>query len=118
MENFDPNAGKPMKFSAAKRWTAAYQAAEKERTGNPNPVKAHSFGINKINELLKGAQGLKIYPGYDPKGNVHMILVAIDAEGNDMTAQAIADPEVSSVELLQYSCLCPPCGCSNVENGL
>ena len=108
MANFDPNAGRAMDLASARKWTAAYQAEERKRTGNPNPVKAHAFGVNKINELMKGASGLRIYPGYDDEGNVHMILVALDAEGNDSLKVALGSLEEVSSEILQYGSACPP----------
>jgi len=117
MANFDPNAGRAMDLASARKWTAAYQAEERKRTGNPNPVKAHAFGVNKINELMKGASGLRIYPGYDSGGNVHMILVALDAQGHDILNVALGSPDAVSNEILQYSSTCPP-DCDSLESKL
>lgn len=107
---FNRKTGENMKMSAAKRWMEAYVASEKERTGNADPVRAHDFGADRVNELLSqpGAQGLRICPALDPKGNPHMILIAVNDQGKEMTAQALADPESKSSQLLQYGSTCPP----------
>jgi len=115
--DFSKTTGRAMDLTSARKWTAAYQESEKQRTGNPTPVKAHAFGADKINELMQGASGIRIYPGHDDNGEPHMILVAVDDQGNDLTAKAIVDPASATSDVLQYSSQCPPI-CSNSISGL
>lgn len=108
-----------MDLETAREWTAGYQASEKERTGQESPVKAHAFGKSRIGDLMsqEGAVALRIYPAHDGDGNVHMVLVAVDSEGDNIVGGALSGTSSPSDNLLQYGGQCPPF-CGSSEAGL
>jgi len=57
------------------------------RAQNPGETIAHFFGKDKLQELLdqQGAVGIRMYYGIDNDGKKQLVLVAADADQNDMT---------------------------------
>ena len=59
---------------------------EEYRDKNPNETIAHFFGNQKLKQLMdqEGAVGLRMYYGTDEDGNKQLVLVAADADQNDI----------------------------------
>ncbi|GAB5418447.1 MAG: hypothetical protein Crog4KO_33390 [Crocinitomicaceae bacterium] len=58
----------------------------KYRDQNPNQIIGHFFGSNKLKQLMlqEGAVGLRMYYGLDEDNNKQLVLVAVDADQNDI----------------------------------
>ncbi len=108
-----------MDLETAREWTANYQGSETERTGQESPIKAHAFGKSRIAGLMsqEGAVALRIYPAHDGEGNVHMVLVAVDPNGDNIVGEALSGTSSPSDNLLQYGGQCPP-DCGSTQSGL
>lgn len=87
--------------SKAAKMAKKYQKFRKEVeksivNGAPLPANSpalgisYSFNATRIKKILKepGAVGLRIYPGVNDDNNVTMILVAFDADGNNINYTA------------------------------
>jgi hypothetical protein len=101
--SFNGDESESVTLSNAATWTAAFRSA------NPNAIKGHFFGKNKINDILNqsGCVGIRIYNGID-NGTPVLILVGVTSNENDMTSGTIIERAV----------LCPPyCGTGNSLNG-
>ena len=75
-------------LSQAQNWASAWQEAYS--------IKAFLFKVSNI-DLLAGEEGFKsirIYGGLDAIGNVTMIIVGVDAEGNDIIDENSTDPNI------------------------
>lgn len=84
--SIDPNTGGPIPLPTAIQWTTNF------RNQNPGAVKAHFFGSVIIQNILnQGAIGIRMYNGIDNLNAPQIILVGVDAAGNDMTTGIIAD---------------------------
>ena len=77
---FDGNEGKSVTLEQAKRWTKRY------RDENPGAVKAHFYGCEKIQEILKepGCMGIRIYYGIDEEGKKKLVLVGATKDQNNI----------------------------------
>lgn len=96
----------------AKQWAANYKATIK-----PGDTEAHYFGGDIIRRLLNedGSVGIRIYYAIDDQDKKQLLLVGVDADGNNLLPQ-----EGSSVEtvendggpiIVNHSFPCPPaCG--------
>ena len=84
--------------AAADKWAKRYQKFIKDLNkavaeGTPPPANtpeigyAFSFNKKSVQKILKvvHAVGLRIYPGINDEGRLTMILVAFDADGNNIT---------------------------------
>ena len=82
----------------ADKWAKRYQKFVKDlakavAAGTPpppnTPALGYAFSFNKksVQKVLRetSAVGLRIYPGINDEGKLTMILVAFDAEGNNIT---------------------------------
>ena len=79
----------------------AVELARQHRKDHPGEPKAHFFHRAAFDDLLaqKGAQGIRIYRGKGKGGTHHLVMVAVDGSGTDMTASS----------LIMEQCLpCPP----------
>jgi len=99
--NITPNTGGPISLPQAIQWTTNF------RSTNANAVKAHFFGEVIINQILSqpGCIGLRLYNAIDDNNEPKILLVGVDANGDDMTNDTIAD----------FSAPCPSqCGLNTV----
>jgi len=64
----------------------AANLTSKYRSKNPNARRAHFFGKDILNQLLEidGAMGIRMYHGIDEEGKKELVLVAADADENDI----------------------------------
>lgn len=95
--------GEPITLSKGASFTAAYRAA------HPTWIKGHLFGKDILNDILgqSGCMGIRMYYGLEG-GVQQLVLVGVDASGNDMTTGIIGDK----------SDACPNvCGTANSLNG-
>jgi hypothetical protein len=124
--------GKAKAVKMAKKYQKFRKELEKAvETGTPLSSKSpalsisYAFNAKSIKKLLKEptAVGIRIYPGVNEENNVTMILVAFDADGNNITygtgavpvskAKGLkADPDDEEDSgILDDGMLCPPqCG--------
>ena len=96
--SFNGKEGEKITLETAKGQTANY------RTQMPKDgIKGHFFGKDILQAILNqsGAEGIRMYHGIDDDNTQVLILVAADANEDDMVTGIIADRSV----------LCPPrCG--------
>ena len=96
MKKYTGAEGAAIDLKDAARWTARY------RNGitNPETARAHMFGNNIIDQLLDqpGCVGMRMYYALNDEGVKQLILVGVDAEGNDMEDGVVVDG----------SRICPP----------
>jgi hypothetical protein len=66
----------------------AVALAKQHRTDHPGEPKAHFFHREAFDALLAqpGALGIRIYRGKGKGGERHLVMVAVDAEGEDITS--------------------------------
>lgn len=70
------------------------ELTQEYQTNNPNATKAHLFGNDILKQIINqsGCMGMRMYYGTDPQtGSQELVLVGVDANGNDMTSGVIAD---------------------------
>lgn len=99
---FDGNEGSFITLEEGGNMTGKY------RDENPNAILGHFFGSNKLKELMNqdGAVGLRMYYGLNKNGEKQLVVVAADADQNDITNK-----------VLDLSFPCPNwCGSSNGLN--
>ena len=81
---FDPRAGKRMKLKDAARWTKNYRI--KPRKHGDTATLAQYFGKEFLQSILKedSCAGLRIYQAIDDEGMRRVLVVGVDAQGNDL----------------------------------
>jgi hypothetical protein len=79
-ETFNSAVGDPIDLATAKAWAANY------REKNPGDTKGHFFGFEIIQQILSeaGCVGIRIYYALDEQGEKKLLIVGVDAEGNDL----------------------------------
>ncbi len=100
--SFDGTEGGSITLQTGAALTAEY------RRQNPGATKGHFFGKDILQDLLdqQGAMGIRMYYGLDGDGNKELVLVAADANEDDLT-DLVAD----------LSMPCPNiCGTANALN--
>lgn len=112
MATFNESAGEPIPLATAKQWTANYRATIK-----PGETEAHYFGAAIINRVLNEDRsvGLRIYYAIDGQGKKQLLLVGVDAEGNNLLpedgAAANATTDDGGPIIVDNSLPCPQfCG--------
>jgi hypothetical protein len=70
---------------------AAATLTRRFRQGDPNAPRAGLFPRDVFERILAqpGCQGIRIYYGRDANGQPSLVLVGVNADGNDMTAGEI-----------------------------
>ena len=88
--SFTGDEGSFITLTQGQTWTTNY------RTANPNAVKAHFYGANKLNSLLRQTNcvGIRMYHAIDDNGVTELVLVGVTAAGADMTSGYILDRSV------------------------
>jgi hypothetical protein len=81
------NEGEEISLETASEWTANY------RTANPGSIKAYFYGRTILLDILgqNDCVGIRIYYAMDGEGVKQLILVGVDADGNDQTSGIVAD---------------------------
>lgn len=79
----------------------AVALAKQHRNDHPGEPKAHFFHREAFDALLAqpGASGIRIYRGKGKGGERHLVMVAVDAEGDDLT---------SGGTVMELDMPCPP----------
>jgi hypothetical protein len=77
---FNGLEGDPLALETARLWTANY------KTKNPDDIQAHFFGSEIITRILSeaGCVGIRMYYAIDDNGQKQLILVGVDADGNNL----------------------------------
>lgn len=113
MATFNASAGDSIPLATAKQWTANYRATIK-----PGETEAHYFGAESVNSVMNEDKsvGLRIYYAIDDQGKKQLLLVGVDAEGNNLLpeegAAAKATVQNGGPIIVDNSSPCPPI-CSN-----
>lgn len=100
---FTGNENHDIPLNTASAWTANY------RNANPNQIKGHYFGKTAILAILEqsGCVGIRVYYAINSDGVKQLIVVGVDANGNDLYNGLLADRSFN----------CPPdCGAANPLN--
>ena len=63
------------------------------RNANPGETTAHAFGKNAITAIFAqtGCVGMRIYYALDDSGVKYLIIVGLDASGNDLSSGLLAE---------------------------
>lgn len=87
METFNGSEGGPIPLPTAKQWTANYRATIKH-----GETEAHYFGGDIIRRLLEEDKsvGIRAYYAIDDDGKKQLLLVGVDAEGNNLLPKETA----------------------------
>ncbi len=74
------NEGEQITLDEAAELTGRYRAA------NPNEIQAHFIGMNTIKDITSqdGYMGIRIYHGLNANNSKEVVLVGVDANGDDM----------------------------------
>jgi hypothetical protein len=69
----------------------AVELARQHRKDHPKEPKAHFFFRDAFDTLLAqpGVSGIRIYRGKGKAGEHHLVMVAVDATGEDLTSMAM-----------------------------
>jgi len=94
---FNGSEGEYVTLTEASAMTASYRQA------NPNGVKGHFFGKNKLQAMLnaRGCVGLRFYNGIDAQGAEVLVVSSVNSNENDMLG--------TGYNILERSTPCPPC---------
>ena len=86
--SFTGNEGAIITLAEGSTMTAAYRA-----TISSGDTLALAVGKNLLASILgqSGCMGIRMYYALDDKGNDQLVLVGVDANGNDMTAGYLVD---------------------------
>lgn len=84
---FNPNANQLITIETAAIYTAKY------RKTFPNTVIANAYVKNQMLSLLNqnNCEGFRIYNGIDENGAQQLVIVGVDADGNDLYHGLIMD---------------------------
>ena len=79
-ELFHTQVGDPLDLAIAKSWRANYT------TKNPNDIRGHFFGAEIIQQILAESDcvGIRMYYAIDENGEKKLLLIGVDANGNDL----------------------------------
>lgn len=88
---------------------AASALTAEHRRKNSGGTVAHYFGKNNVHNLLnqQGCMGMRAYYGLDTSGARQLVLVGVDASGNDMLGMIVD---------LSYPCPDKYCSSTNALN--
>ncbi|GAA4430209.1 hypothetical protein GCM10023188_16600 [Pontibacter saemangeumensis] len=97
MSYFDGSEGEAIPLDEAAAFTANYRRSHGDKA---ETVKAHFFGRDILQKILEqeGCAGIRMYYGLDGSGEKQLVLVGVDADGQDMEDGLVAD----------RSRVCPP----------
>jgi hypothetical protein len=104
---FSGAEGDPIPFETAKTWISNYQS------GNPIGTKAHFFGFEILKQILAEPTcvGIRMYYALDDKGQRQIILVGVNADGENLLpqSQSLRDGDGNIVADASYPCpsFCP-----------
>lgn len=106
MSYYNGSEGEAITLEEAAAFTANYRS---QNQGVAETVKAHFFGREILQRMLdqEGCAGIRMYYGLDDKGGKQLVLVGVDAAGQDMEDGTIAD----------RSRVCPPDCATGALNG-
>ncbi len=113
MANFNASAGGSISLETAKKWTANYRATIK-----PGETEAHYFSADIVNRVTNegNSVGLRIYYAIDDQGKKQLLLVGVDAQGDNLLPEEGAAAKSAAADegpiIVDNSSPCPPV-CSN-----
>ncbi|MBC5774674.1 hypothetical protein H8S95_11425 [Pontibacter sp. KCTC 32443] len=98
MAIFDGTEGEVIELAQAIAWTANYRK-QAETEGQEMVIKGHFYGRDILLKLLEqdGCVGIRMYYALDENGQKQLVLVGVDANGNDIEEMVV-----------DHSSICPP----------
>ena len=91
--------------------TASKKTKNHDKHGKrfPQDAKAHFFGMNKINEILKqeGCVGIRVYHGLHENGSRGSMMVGVLANGNDIVTPQMGKDAGGDGLILDSDFPCP-----------
>ncbi|UYQ95161.1 hypothetical protein MKQ68_08630 [Chitinophaga horti] len=124
MSKYNKDTGEFISLEKGAKFTAAFRLEQHEMKRKTGRSIAAFFGTNKIEQILSNpkAVGMRIYYGLDVDGDGKadnkFVIVAVDAEGNDLIAKE-SHLQKGAVEqdLLDGGLYCPlDCAINNPLN--
>jgi len=112
---FPPPRNHKIPLAAAVAMTKRYRASVK-----PGAFRAGLFPCKEFEDLMaqKGCAGIRIYLGCHEDDALSLIMVGVNAEGQDMVAGVAGLTENEGGEVVQDSIPCPPfCNDGSPLNG-
>jgi hypothetical protein len=87
MTMFTGSEGEEISLTTAASWTANF------RSEYPGAIKAYTFGRTILLDILgqTSCVGIRIYYALDGEGVQKLILVGVNADGDDLTSGIVAD---------------------------
>ncbi len=106
MPQYDGSEGEAIAIDEAAALTANFRRNNGNRA---ETVKAHLFGRDILRQILdqENCVGIRMYHGLDDTGGKQLVLIGVDADGQDMEASIVADK----------SRVCPPDCSTSTLNG-
>lgn len=106
---FTGQEGDPITLDLAREWTKNY------RELNPDRIEAHFFGNEIIKQILNQSEcvGIRIYYAIDDKGVQQLLLVGVDATGNNLLpGMQTTDGDGNIIADMSFPCptYCDPFG--------
>lgn len=80
--DFNGSEGDPIDLATAKKWASNYKSTSQK----PDEILAHYFGFEIIQDILSQSScvGIRIYYAIDESGEKKLILVGVNASGENM----------------------------------
>src|SRR5690606_13045586 len=93
--SFTGNENHDLPLETASEWTKNY------RTANPDSTIAHYFGKAAVKAILdqESCVGVRIYYALDAAGEKQLILVGVNAAGNDLYNGLLAERSVKCPQM-------------------
>jgi hypothetical protein len=102
--DFNGSEGDPIDLATAQEWAANYRSV----SSNPDEILSHYFGFEIIQDILKQSScvGIRIYYAIDETGEKKLILVGVDAAGENLLPVAGGGTTEGNI-MADYSYPCP-----------
>jgi hypothetical protein len=103
--NFDGSEGDPIDVATARNWTSNFR----NTTEGPDEIVAHYFGTDIIQKILDepGCVGIRIYYALDDAGEKKLLLVGVDANGENLLPLEGGRTNDEGDVVADYSWPCP-----------
>ena len=100
---FDGTEGGPIELKLASEWTHRWQAE------NPEGTRAHFYGREILQKLLdqEGSMGIRFYYGLDEKGTRQLVLVGVNANGEDLLPSVNGRTNAAEYLVVDQTMPCP-----------
>lgn len=103
--NFNGSEGDVLDIATARNWTSNFRNTNE----SPNEILAHYFGAEIIQKILgqSGCVGIRIYYALDEAGEKKLLLVGVDANGENLLPLEGGRTSDEGDVVADYSWPCP-----------